>query len=505
MKVDNTTNSRFCASLTSLCNLNLKRRTTAKKRKSTTMITPDVNLGNVTELEEVDTNSMKELSNKFLGKYTVKASLLEEPPTKYLVRPTSEKWVGAIKESIRKTSTPLGATTIFPVLIDPKQLKNIDDFRAEKMVEYKLLSIGGNHLRCAIKDLFSENPSRFSSFETVTVKVFCCLTVDETKLIANQHNASLDTLQMTFQDKVLQARELFTRNPGNGFRDRVAANLTDMTLKDVSADSITTVTSVASYEELTFEEVNKMFTEYEAKHGPTKSFPQKIFRALQGTAEGCKLKTLKTINQGVHTIGKAVLTLEKKKKIMLLNEIFFKITNSSADNARVLYPNHFDRIEEFCTLAIGKTVPKLFLDFCEGAKNEAVIPYDVASSTIDITIQIPGCSGDIHNNFHVQKLINKHKLTLKKELCKIKHKLNVYIVDRMDVCDDTIDDCSDLVATLDESGIIDDYSAIDSNDGKDCSLVSSETPSFESISASCAETQCPLSCLIIPETPMSQL
>lgn len=163
----------------------------------------------------------------------------------------------------------------------------------------------------------------------------------------------------------------------------------------------------------------------------------------------------------------------------------------------------------FSALTIGKTVPKLFLDFCEGAKNEAVIPYDVALSTIDITIQIPGCSGDIRNNFHVQKLINKHKLTLKKELCKIKHKLNVYIVDRMDVCDDMIDDCSDLVATLDESGIIDDYSAIDSNDGKDYSLVSSDIPesepSFESISPSCAETQCPLSCLIIPETPMSQL
>ncbi|CAC5384428.1 unnamed protein product [Mytilus coruscus] len=166
----------------------------------------------------------------------------------------------------------------------------------------------------------------------------------------------------------------------------------------------------------------------------------------------------------------------------------------------------------FSALAIGKTVPKLFLDFCEGAKNAAAIPFDCASSIIDITIKIPGCNGDIHNNSHVQKLINKHKLTLKKELCKIKHKLNEYIVDRIDVCDDTIDDFSDLGATCDESGIIDDYSAKDSNDGQDCSLVSRESslnipesePSFESVSASCAETQCP-SCLIIPETPMSQL
>ncbi|CAG2243549.1 unnamed protein product [Mytilus edulis] len=98
-----------------------------------------------------------------------------------------------------------------------------------------------------------------------------------------------------------------------------------------------------------------------------------IFRALQGTTEGCRLTTLKTINQGIHTIAKAVQDLEKKKKIMLLKEIFFKITNSSEDNARVLYPIHFDRIQEFGrSLADDQRVELATINTAEGerAQNE---------------------------------------------------------------------------------------------------------------------------------------
>lgn len=58
----------------------------------------------------------------YIGKYTVNPSLLKEPPSEFLVREINEKWVGVIKESIRRSSAPLGATTIFPVLIDPQQV-----------------------------------------------------------------------------------------------------------------------------------------------------------------------------------------------------------------------------------------------------------------------------------------------------------------------------------------------------------------------------------------------
>ena len=86
----------------------------------------------------------------------------------------------------------------------------------------------------------------------------------------------------------------------------------------------------------------------------------------------------------------------------------------------------------FLALKIGKTVPKLFLDFCHSAKltgsTETVPLFYFASANIKITVQIPGC-GDLRQNEKVKKIIEKHKNSLKKDLCKIrKHLIKITIL-----------------------------------------------------------------------------
>lgn len=41
-------------------------------------------------------------------------------------------------------------------------------------------------------------------------------------------------------------------------------------------DSISTLTSIAGYNDETYAEVVKLFVEFEAKNGPTKSFPVNV-------------------------------------------------------------------------------------------------------------------------------------------------------------------------------------------------------------------------------------
>lgn len=83
---------------------------------------------------------------------------------------------------------------------------------------------------------------------------------------------------------------------------------------------------------------------------------------------------------------------------------------------------------------------------------------------------------------------------IEKKLCKIKHEINEQYIERNDASDEINDDFFLLLLHVcDNSGIIDEDSA---KDIQDCSLVSVESSltipksetSFESVTASCAET-----------------
>lgn len=75
-----------------------------------------------------------------------------------------------------------------------------------------------------------------------------------------------------------------------------------------------------------------------------------LFRVLQGTTDGLRKEILQNINEGRYTIPKAVELIENRKKIRTLKEVFLSVTESTDETAPLLYPNHFERIEEFCSM-----------------------------------------------------------------------------------------------------------------------------------------------------------
>ena len=132
----------------------------------------------------------------------------------------------------------------------------------------------------------------------------------------------------------------------------------------------------------------------------------------------------------------------------------------------------------FLALKIGKTVPKLFLEFCDSARHTGSTNtpplFDFASAAIDITVQIPGC-GDLCQHEKFKKIIEKHKNNIKKDLCKIRKVL---------IEDNDTSEC-------DDSGIVE-------SSHSEVSLSSTNSNDFENM-----ETQCP-SQFVVQETPMSQ-
>ena len=56
----------------------------------------------------------------FLGKYEVNVLTLQTPPEEYMARDINTEWTSALREKIVRQPTLI--STVFPVLLDPKQV-----------------------------------------------------------------------------------------------------------------------------------------------------------------------------------------------------------------------------------------------------------------------------------------------------------------------------------------------------------------------------------------------
>ncbi len=93
------------------------------------------------------------------GEYEVPVSSLCEPEERYQCRSIREAWVKVIKERLL---TPGYLVSILPVLaVQPEG----EEFTPDKVVQYTLYTLGGNHLRQALQMLMSERGNVYKHYQ----------------------------------------------------------------------------------------------------------------------------------------------------------------------------------------------------------------------------------------------------------------------------------------------------------------------------------------------------
>ena len=139
------------------------------------------------------------------GRFSVDISQLHTPPKKLLVRPVCKPFVESFKKELVVDQTKL--VTILTCFIDPESVPNKANFQSSSVKQYKLYTLGGNHLRTACRELKAEG--KLADVQNcVDVDLFVDLTDTEARYLGNKHNIMTKGLPVSFTDKVRQARRL---------------------------------------------------------------------------------------------------------------------------------------------------------------------------------------------------------------------------------------------------------------------------------------------------------
>ncbi|CAG2232697.1 unnamed protein product [Mytilus edulis] len=416
-----------------------KRKQTDKSEKETNTKNARVVIDTPVDSIEFDmsTLSPQPMKDNYLGMFEVNVLTLMPPPEKYLVRKMNHDWVSLLRQKIMLQ--PNVISTIFPVMINPVQVKERSDFLAEKLSAYQLWTLGGNHLRAAMQNMAKD--VYLNEIRNVQIHLYCGLTEGEAMTISNLHNGSQTSLKPTFQDNVYQALKM---KDSTDLSADVAQMLGEIEMKEIAKESVGTVVSVARYGQENIKLFNLLVKKFQQKNGTFKSIPQALFKELQGIKD---LKRTSFLQEALDTSLKdsttKVKTAKKKKK---LEECMLNITKSKTmDQCREIYPDHCDGIDRFLDLDITKNcIPSSFVSYCQEAVDTAdldnTIPEDF-SPDINININLNGTN--ISNNTIVNNIINHiKKHTLKKLLSKKKYILES-IVDKNDICDSDNNDICD--------------------------------------------------------------
>ena len=94
---------------------------------------------------------------------------LQTPPKRLVCRPLCRPWVEEIKKKL--CMNPMKNVTVISCLVDPTILQNQSDFRGEDVEKYSMVTLGGNHLRTAAKELKEEGnlPSCITKLEVMCI------------------------------------------------------------------------------------------------------------------------------------------------------------------------------------------------------------------------------------------------------------------------------------------------------------------------------------------------
>ena len=88
------------------------------------------------------------------GRYAVPISSLHTPPKQLMCRPICRPWVDELKKKL--CFNPQKNITVLSCLVDPDELQEERLFKGENVENYKMVTLGGNHLRTAAKELKEE-------------------------------------------------------------------------------------------------------------------------------------------------------------------------------------------------------------------------------------------------------------------------------------------------------------------------------------------------------------
>ncbi|VDI53387.1 Hypothetical predicted protein [Mytilus galloprovincialis] len=368
---------------------------------------------------------MKTIESKYVGQHSVNVFLLINTPAEYRCREINRSWVDDLKNNIKLA--PGGHVTVLPVLIDPKQVSSADAFQKESMLDNNMFLLGGNHLTTACQEILAEEQvnDTFRKYRKVLVDVYVGLERTEALLLGNLHNSRTKTLKMMFQDKVIQARQIFLAKEDDihvNWKDTATDVFGKIEKKSYSKEGLGTVLSVAEYSEEAFTEVLRIF-----KNWPEQEVPQKIFRSLQGIESSCLVSYLKMVDSSV-SINTVSGLIETEKKKAQLKKIFINITESEDwEEAELLYEQHTSKIDDFLDINLKKGhVPTMFVEYCMEAKDLRLRRED--DFCISINVNVNGKAIVVDKN--VQNLLSKYKRKINTDLKKISKKIKV--IDNLD-------------------------------------------------------------------------
>ncbi|OPL20254.1 hypothetical protein AM593_02147, partial [Mytilus galloprovincialis] len=165
----------------------------SNKKKKREQMPVDLNNSNV----EYDIRNLNPVMFKehFIGQFEVNVLTLTEPPQEYMARRVNNEWVQIIKDKILQQ--PHLISTILPVLVDPCQVKEVQEFKCESISSYTLWTIGGNHLRSALQEIAKE--ATLNDLRNVHIRLYCGLKEEQALQLGNLHNGSQQALKPTFQ------------------------------------------------------------------------------------------------------------------------------------------------------------------------------------------------------------------------------------------------------------------------------------------------------------------
>lgn len=159
-----------------------------------------------------------------------------------MARKVNNEWVQIIKDKILQQ--PNLISTILPVLVDPCQVKEVQEFRCESISSYTLWTIWGNHLRSALQELAKE--ATLNDLRNIHIRLYCGLKEEQALQLGNIHNGSQQALKPTFQDCVNQALKL---KKSESLSTQVTQMLRDVEMREVPKESVGTICSILRYSE----------------------------------------------------------------------------------------------------------------------------------------------------------------------------------------------------------------------------------------------------------------
>lgn len=361
---------------------------------------------------------MEMLCDKSLGVRKIKIDNISIAPEEYRVREINPKWVQEIKNTLLEY--PGNPVTTIPGLIDPAQ-----ETATEKTDEIKVIALGGNHLLSAIKQVMTEegDNTTFDCIRYINVELYNGLNNDEARFVASLHNKKTKSIETTFQDKVRVCRRTFLQHGQSeeiSWKHWAAMTLGHLNNREYTIESLSTVFSVSSYTNQEYDIVEELFREYETVSQPGQSYPQNLFRALQGVKTE-KVPYLSRA-QGTNGIKESHKVIKDKKKAAVRKEFARMTKTNSWDEAQEMFPEAAEKIDRLavCQDIKGKEptyFPRELYEIANRATNFEEEP--ITNITIYYKVIIDGKE---INNPEILAIVNK-------QMKKIKNDIKTYLKD----------------------------------------------------------------------------